>query len=238
MAIAGDRATLSVVLTIKSNPDMVSTAAVRPKPKLWTKQGLAILGKYIRESREQQELSLADAAALVFQATGMPIAKKTIANIENNVSTRAPEYNTIAAIAAAGFVLNPVTQKPFNEDDFIDIACELLNPFSNYAFTNQGRNNMSTKKFIDLLKIQIGDQPPSQYATTVGLKPQEIELLLAGNSPSLEQIKKLAKHITNPDTGKKRDIEWLARLAGVWKELDENCNALPKINQEEHQQLS
>lgn len=96
--------------------------------KFWTKQGLGRLGEAIRAARESQDRSLGDAVDLVFQRTGYKLSKKTIGNVENNVGE--PKYNTLVAIAAAGFVLSPATGTPFTEDEFNDIAAEVLDPFT------------------------------------------------------------------------------------------------------------
>lgn len=96
--------------------------------KFWTKQGLGRLGEAIRTARESQGSSLADAVDIVFERTGYKLSKKTIGNVENNVGE--PKYNTLVALAAAGFVINPVTGKPFTEDEFNDIAAEVLDPFT------------------------------------------------------------------------------------------------------------
>lgn len=96
--------------------------------KFWTKRGLGRLGEAIRKARESQGRSLGDTVELVFERTGYKLSKKTIGNVENNVGE--PKYNTLVAIAAAGLVLNPATGKPFSEDEFNDIAAEVLNPFT------------------------------------------------------------------------------------------------------------
>lgn len=96
--------------------------------KFWTKQGLGKLGEAIRTARESQGSSLGDAVDMVFERTGYRLSKKTIGNVENNVGE--PKYNTLVAIAAAGFIKNPATGKPFTEDEFNDIAAEVLDPFT------------------------------------------------------------------------------------------------------------
>lgn len=106
----------------------VFTGAGMVLAKFWTKQGLGRLGGAIRAARESQGSSLGDIVDLVFQRTGYKLSKKTIGNVENNVGE--PKYNTLVAIAAAGFVLNPAKGKPFTEDEFNDIAAEVLDPFT------------------------------------------------------------------------------------------------------------
>ena len=107
---------------------MECISSVTVLAKFWTKQGLGRLGEAIRTARESQGSSLGDAVDMVFDRTGYKLSKKTIGNVENNVGE--PKYNTLVAIAAAGFVINPATGKPFTEDEFNDIAAEVLDPFT------------------------------------------------------------------------------------------------------------
>lgn len=95
--------------------------------KLWTKRGLTVLGKTIRAARIAKGWSLDTASEATQLATNgrAKISKKTIGNVENGIGE--PKYNTLAAIAAAGFVVNSAGH-PLTEADFIDIACELIDP--------------------------------------------------------------------------------------------------------------
>jgi transcriptional regulator with XRE-family HTH domain len=95
-----------------------------PKLKLWVKDGLADLGRIIKSCRLAQNMSLDDVSELIFKKTGQTLTKKTIGNIENNVATRMPEFNTLALIQAAGFVMDKDGQV-LSMQDFIDIACGL-----------------------------------------------------------------------------------------------------------------
>ncbi len=111
--------------------------------KFWTKKGLGILGEAIRTARETQGRSLVDVVELVVQRTGYKLSKKTIGNVENNVGE--PKYNTLVAIAAAGFVINPATGKPFTEDEFNDIAAEVLDPFTGH-YRQYGESSWDQKQ--------------------------------------------------------------------------------------------
>jgi hypothetical protein len=64
---------------------------------------------------------------LVFQRTGYKLSKRQSATLKTMLE---PKYNTLVAIAAAGFVLSPATGTPFTEDEFNDIAAEVLDPFT------------------------------------------------------------------------------------------------------------
>ena len=111
--------------------------------KFWTKQGLGRLGEAIRKARESQGRSLGDIVDLVFERTGYKLSKKTIGNVENKVGE--PKYNTLVAIAAAGFILNPATGKPFTEDEFNDIAAEVLDPFTG-EYCQLGESSLSQSR--------------------------------------------------------------------------------------------
>lgn len=91
------------------------------RPKFWTQRGLRFLGSLIRQAREKNGWSLEDLSRHIYQATGEKPAKKTLGNLENGVGE--PKYNTIAAVAALRFVVDP-EEKPLTEFDFIDIASE------------------------------------------------------------------------------------------------------------------
>jgi hypothetical protein len=41
---------------------------------------------------------------------------------------RIPAHNTVVVIAELKFVLHPVTEKPFTEDELFDIGAEFLDP--------------------------------------------------------------------------------------------------------------
>lgn len=96
--------------------------------KIWTKRGLEALGEILREARKARGWSQRDLSQFVYQQTGHKVSDRSIGNLENN--TGEPKYNTVALIAAAGFVINPATGRPFTEDDFINIACEVIDPFT------------------------------------------------------------------------------------------------------------
>jgi len=96
--------------------------------KIWTKRGLEALGEILREARKARGWSQRDLSQFVYQQTGHKVSDRSIGNLENN--TGEPKYNTVAVIAAAGFVINPATGRSFSEDDFINIACEVLDPFT------------------------------------------------------------------------------------------------------------
>jgi transcriptional regulator with XRE-family HTH domain len=98
------------------------------KPKFWTDNGLTKLGQLIRIAREKRKLpgddkafSLQRAADEIFIKTQKRVSAKTIGNVENGIGI--PQYNTLAAIAAAGFVTDE-NGRPLTIDDFVDIACE------------------------------------------------------------------------------------------------------------------
>lgn len=129
--------------------------------KFWTKRGLGRLGEAMRLARESQGRSLGDIVDLIFERTGYKLSKKTIGNVENNVGE--PKYNTLVAIAAAGFVLSPATGEPFTEDEFNDIAAEVLDPLSGqYCQLEKSsltRNRASGSQLELLSSLAVGDSP-------------------------------------------------------------------------------
>lgn len=114
--------------------------------KIWTKHGLKALGAILREARKARGWSQRDLSQFVYERTGHKVSDRSIGNLENN--TGEPKYNTVALIAAAGFVINPSTGKPFTEDDFIDIACEVLDPFTG-QYCQLGESCLSHNKGRD-----------------------------------------------------------------------------------------
>lgn len=114
--------------------------------KIWTKRGLEALGEILREARKARGWSQRDLSQFVYQRTGHKVSDRSIGNLENN--TGEPKYNTVALIAAAGFVINSATGKPFTEDDFINIACEVLDPFTG-QYCQLGESSLSQNRARD-----------------------------------------------------------------------------------------
>ena len=132
--------------------------------KIWTKRGLEALGEILREARKARGWSQRDLSQFVCQKTGYKISDRSIGNLENN--TGEPKYNTVALIAASGFVINPATGMPFTEDDFINIACEVLDPFTGqYCEHYQHRgsfllpNTVASSQPGKPLTVAVGETP-------------------------------------------------------------------------------
>lgn len=163
---------------------VLRSATLRPKPKLWTKEGLATLGRLIREKREAKGLTLSDAAELVRQATQIRLSKKTIGNVENNAGI--PSYNTIAAIAAAGFVTDADGRR-YTEDDFIDIACEIINPFK---LDSQQMSNLNLK---NLVSQEVSERGREYILNRTGLTEEQLDSLLVGARPTPTVLVRLSR---------------------------------------------
>lgn len=129
--------------------------------KIWTKRGLEALGEILREARKARGWSQRDLSQFVYQQTGHKVSDRSIGNLENN--TGEPKYNTVAVIAAAGFVINPATGRPFSEDDFINIACEVLDPFTGqYCQFGESPLNHNKARISPsglLPSLAVGDNP-------------------------------------------------------------------------------
>lgn len=112
---------------------MVSSVS-QPKTKalkVWTEKGLEILGNLIRESREALGISQRDMADLIHERTGFYISNRNLGDIEN--AKIITTWNRLSAIAAAEFVLHPILKKPLTVEDMVDIASEVLDPYTQVA---------------------------------------------------------------------------------------------------------
>lgn len=132
--------------------------------KIWTKRGLEALGEILREARKARGWSQRDLSQFVYRKTGYKISDRSIGNLENN--TGSPKYNTVALLAASGFVINPATGMPFSEDDFINIACEVLDPFTGH-YCEHGQltesfllpNTVASSQSGKPLNLAVGETP-------------------------------------------------------------------------------
>lgn len=96
------------------------TTIQKRKPKLTTEAGLKLLGEVIERSRG--EMSLRDTAKYITAATGYTIGWTTLGDVER--ARRKVSYDTLAIVAAAGYVKHPRTGKILTVEDFFDIAAE------------------------------------------------------------------------------------------------------------------
>ena len=93
--------------------------------KFWTQRGLDNLGKILKQSRENRNLSLRDAADVISRKLSScyvtAVDHGTISRIEKGHGE--PKWNTLVAISASQFVRDKYNN-PLTIYDFIDIASE------------------------------------------------------------------------------------------------------------------
>lgn len=94
------------------------TTIQKRRPKLTTEAGLKALGEVIEQSRG--EMSLRNAAKYITAATGYTIGWTTLGDVEK--ARRKVSYDTLAIVAAAGYVKHPRTGEVLTVEDFMDIA--------------------------------------------------------------------------------------------------------------------
>lgn len=156
--------------------------------KFWTKAGLTKLGALIRECRESKHLALRDAAQLIAQKTGAEISYRTLATVEN--ASGEPKYNTLVAIAAAGFV--KVNGRVLDIFDFIAIASESevsMNALARLIQDYLEKNNTTLEEFARLCCLDIG----KMRAIASGMQTADYEI----------DIALIAGYLDNPITGRK-----------------------------------
>ncbi|MBD2364477.1 hypothetical protein H6G36_25445 [Anabaena minutissima FACHB-250] len=160
----------------------------KSKPLFWTKDGLTALGRLIRLSRENQQLTLMDAVALIKQKTGQSVGFRTLASVETSVGE--PKYNTLAAIAAAGFV--KADGRTLDIFDFIAIASESevnMNALAQLIQNYLDRNNTTLEEFARLCRLDVG----KMRAIASGMQTADYET----------DIALIAGYLDNPTTGRK-----------------------------------
>lgn len=144
--------------------------------KFWTKSGLKSLGKAIREAREEKGWSMDHVVDLIQHKTGHALSKSTLSAIERASASRNPEFNTLAAIAAAEFVLDP-SGKPLTVFDFCNIAAEELDPFKHLT---PALKKVNQSHFLQMIR---------QCAEANNLSFQDIEELFLENREALTDMR-------------------------------------------------
>jgi transcriptional regulator with XRE-family HTH domain len=99
------------------------------KPMLITKPGCRNLGALLEKGRRARGWSLDTLVDFIQNTTGETLSKAALSTLERG--TVEPKFNTLAIIAAAGYVVNP-EGIPYSLQDLWLIACEKL------ALDNQG----------------------------------------------------------------------------------------------------
>lgn len=104
-----------------------------------TEQGKKALGKLVKESREAMSWSMQDVAAELFERTKFTITTSAISDLENG--KRDPQWNTLAKLAALGYIKNPRSQEAYEVGDLFKIACEALDPVTGEVRESVGCNS-------------------------------------------------------------------------------------------------
>lgn len=173
---------------------LCSTKQLKIKPLFWTKDGLTALGQTIRSARERRGLTLVEAANLIKEVTGRAVGFRTLASVETAIGE--PKFNTLAAIAAAGFV--EVGGRRLNISDFIKIASECFEAIDMNALAQLINDH-----------LQQTGQTLQEFAQQTGVELADLEGIMRGdypNKPAYDQETDLiliAGHLTNPSTGRK-----------------------------------
>lgn len=177
--------------------------------KFWTKRGIEILGEVVKQARKKRGWSIRDIERLTEEVSKgyHRVSDDMMSYLERGV--RIPAHNTVVAIAALKFVINPVTGEPFTEDELFDIAAEYLNPE-----TGRYRLRFEEPTIAALIKLELKNRPWSQeqlaiekLAEVAKLEPMRLEALISGERPTDEELANLAQVLTKDD-------------GSVWKEVE------------------
>ena len=96
-----------------------------------TESGRRTLGLFIRDFRQSPKegypdgWSLREMSSQIKQLTGFTITESTLSAIERGNNN--PQWNTLAVLAATGFLKKPLGD-PYNTADLFRICCDQLNP--------------------------------------------------------------------------------------------------------------
>lgn len=93
---------------------------------LITDKGRKYLGQVLKHFREAQGWSLDDLFIKIHMVTGYTISRSAISQLERGLTD--PKWNTLAILAATGYMIHPATLKPLTTTDLFAIACETLDP--------------------------------------------------------------------------------------------------------------
>ncbi|MFP4336989.1 MAG: helix-turn-helix domain-containing protein [Halothece sp.] len=91
---------------------------------LTTEKGKKTLGLLLKYFREQQGWSLDELAEQIEVKTGYKLSKSTISQLERG--NNEPKWNTLAILAATGYLVNPSSGQPLKTAELFEIACESL----------------------------------------------------------------------------------------------------------------
>lgn len=91
-----------------------------------TEKGRKSLGQVLKHFREAKGWSMDDLFSEIHRVTGFTVSRSAISEIERGNTE--PKWNTLAILAATGYMKNPATGKALTTTDLFAIACETLDP--------------------------------------------------------------------------------------------------------------
>lgn len=89
-----------------------------------TEKGKKSLGQVLKYFREAQDWSLDDLFIEIHRVTGYTISRSAISQLERGLTD--PKWNTLAILAATGYMIHPATGQPLTTTDLFAIACETI----------------------------------------------------------------------------------------------------------------
>jgi transcriptional regulator with XRE-family HTH domain len=93
---------------------------------LITDKGRKYLGQVLKHFRTARRWSMDDLLVEINRVTGFTVSRATISELERG--NNEPKWNTLAILAATGYMIHPATGKPLSTTDLFAIACETLDP--------------------------------------------------------------------------------------------------------------
>ncbi len=183
--------------------------------KFWTKQGIKILGGVVKRARVQRGWTLRDIERLTEQICegAYTVSRDMMSELERG--KRIPAHNTVVVIAELKFVLHPVTEKPFTEDELFDIGAEFLDPSTGRY--NLGQREPTIPALIALeLKNRFHDSQQlavENLAAAANLESGRLEALISGERPTEEELVNLAQVLIKDDGCLWNEIE----LRDIWQ---------------------
>lgn len=93
---------------------------------LITDKGRKYLGQVLKHFRTSRSWSMDDLLSEINRVTGFTVSRATISELERGNND--PKWNTLAILAATGYMIHPATGKPLSTTDLFAIACETLDP--------------------------------------------------------------------------------------------------------------
>jgi len=93
---------------------------------LTSEKGKKTLGHVLKRFREINGWSMDDLVEQIRQETGQSLSKSSISELERGNTE--PKWNTLAILAATGYMKNPVTGRRLKTNELFEIACETFEP--------------------------------------------------------------------------------------------------------------